>query len=137
MSSIGSSVDSLQQPRLDHGPSPEGPADLHSGETQTLPGSQRPSLDTLGLACPGPPLSPPEIDSPSWKRLISPSLAAHERTSLIATMFSKRDEVEATRQIGGDDAQTFVNLIYEVRSHHLVSPKNDPLTSSPYPSGVG
>lgn len=138
MSSIGSSIDSLQHSPRDHRPSFESrdePANLRSGEIQNLPARQQPPLDTVDLACSGSPLSSPDspiypsTDSPSWKRLINTPFAAHERTSLIATMFSKRDEVEATRHIGGDDAQIFVDMIYEVRSHSLMPPKCDPADS--------
>jgi len=138
---VGSSINSLQQSRRDHWPSLEShdePASPHSGETQTLSVSQEPPLDTVHVAYPGSPLSSPDssvrpsIDSPSWKRLIGTPLATHERTSLIATMFSKRDEVEATRHIGGDDAQIFIDMIYEVRSLLLIvviSPENNPADS--------
>ena len=134
-----SSIDTLQQPRHDRGPPLESHdefADLHIREIQTLPiGGQQAPLDAADLACPGPPLSPPDspihpsIDSPGWKRLISTSLAAHERTAMIATLFMNRDEVEAMKHIGGDDAQTFVDTIHEVRFHPLIPPKSDPTDS--------
>jgi len=134
-----SPIDTLQQPRHDCGPSFESHdelANLHVTEIQTLPiGGQQAPLDAADLACPGPPLSPPDspippsIDSPAWTRLISCPLTAHERTSLIADLFSSHVEIEAMGHIGGEDAQTFVDMIYEVRSNPLISPKSNPTDS--------
>ena len=41
-------------------------------------------------------------------------LTADERISLITTIFSDRDEVEIVKDLQGDDAQSFVNVIDEV-----------------------
>lgn len=133
-----SSFDTLQQPSHDRELSFEShdePANLHDTEIQTLPVGQQTPLDAADLACPGPPLSPPDspihpsIDYPGWKRLISSPLAAHERTSLIAKMFSNRSEIEAMSHIGWYDAQTFIDVIYEVRSDLLMSPRINPTNS--------
>jgi len=53
-------------------------------------------------------------EEPAWKRLISHSLTAHERTTLIATIFSDHNQVEMVRQLSGNDAQSFVDMIDEV-----------------------
>ena len=45
----------------------------------------------------------------------------HERISLISTVFSDHDEGEMVRNLSGDDAQNFVNMIDEVSTayfHH-------------------
>lgn len=38
----------------------------------------------------------------------------HERISVINFIFSDYDEVEAVGNLSGDDAQTFINIVYEV-----------------------
>ena len=128
------SVDTLQQPHHDYGPSSEfhaKPTNLHNGKIQTLAVSQQAPSDATDLTRPGPPLSPPDssihpgIDSPGWKRLITVPLTSSERASLIATVFSDRDEVETVRHIDGDEAQAFIDVIYEVRPHALLSAKSD------------
>ena len=47
----------------------------------------------------------------AWKRSISPTLATHERVSLIATIFSDDTQAETVRQLTGEDAQTFIDTI--------------------------
>jgi len=56
---------------------------------------------------------------PAWKRLIDCSLTTDERISLIATIFSDRGEVEMVKDLSGDDAQSFVNVIDEVLRHFI------------------
>jgi len=50
-------------------------------------------------------------DSPVWKRLIVCPLTTHERISLITTILSNRDEIEAVDHLYGDDAQFLVGVI--------------------------
>lgn len=131
-----SSIDVPQWPHYNNAPSPKSHDELTmnplDGETQTLPVSQQAPLDVTDLAHPGPLLSPPDLfihpssSPPGWKRLINTPLAIHERTSLITAIFSNRDGVETTRHVGGGDAQAFIDMIYEVRSYPLTSPKSDP-----------
>ena len=106
-------------------------SDLHDngGEISTLSASQQALLDVIDSECPGPPYPPgPSVhtgfDTLDWKRLIRGPLAAPERISLITTIFSNRDEVKMVRRLYGDDAQTFVNVIYDARLCTLSSPKN-------------
>jgi len=54
---------------------------------------------------------------PAWKRLIGGSLAKEERISLITDLFSDRDETETVRDLHGDNAQSFVDVIDEVLPH--------------------
>ena len=63
-------------------------------------------------------------DPPAWKQLLSPTLATHKRIPLITTIYSTSDEVEIARNLFGDDAQTFVDVIDEV-SIHTFSPQQD------------
>ena len=70
-------------------------------------------------ADPGPPrsLGPPahaSFDLPGWKCLTRGPLATRERISLITTIFSNRDEIEMIRRLCGEDAQIFIDRIYEV-----------------------
>ena len=127
-----SSIETLQRPHHDHGSPSESHDELRGEEIQDLPVGQQAPLDATDPTRPGPSLSlrdsptHPSSSPPGWKRLISSPLTAHERTSLITTIFSNRDEIEAMRQIGEDDAQTFINIIYGVRLRPLLSPKSDP-----------
>jgi len=88
--------------------------------------------DTMDPACPWTPVHPPDspihpsVDSPGWKRLINSPLTAHERTSLITAIFSNRDEIEMIGQLCRTDAQRFIDIVYEVRSHPLLLPTSDP-----------
>ena len=59
----------------------------------------------------------PNPDPPGWKKLIGGPLTTHERATLIVTIFSNRDEIEVIKQLCGDEAQTFVDVIYEVCPH--------------------
>jgi len=53
-------------------------------------------------------------EEPAWKRLISHTLTAHERMSVIATIFSDDTQVETVRQLSANDARTFIDRIDEV-----------------------
>jgi len=118
-------TDILQRPHHHYGSSSEfhdQPTDLHdSQEVTILPVDQQAVLDIEDLACPGPPLCPPDssiypsFGPPCWKRLISTPLTTQERASLIATIFSNHDKVKMIRNLCADDTQTFIDVIYEVR----------------------
>ena len=52
---------------------------------------------------------------PAWKRLIvDQHLTSEERISLITDIFSDRDETEMVKHLRGDDAQSFVDVVYQV-----------------------
>lgn len=53
------------------------------------------------------------LDVPAWKQLITQTLPADKRISLITTIFSDHDQIKMVRDLSGDDAQTFVDKIYE------------------------
>ena len=52
--------------------------------------------------------------------MISYPLSRGERTSLLTSIFDDRNEAEAVGHLFGDDAQTFVNVINEVRIYTLL-----------------
>ena len=64
------------------------------------------------------------VDRLSWERLIRSPPAEYERVSLITNIFSNRDEIEMVRHLCEDDAQAFINVVYEVRPYTLSFPKN-------------
>ena len=57
---------------------------------------------------------------PAWKRLIDHPLGTNERISLITYIFDS-DETEAVKNLRGDDAQLFVDVVDEVFSHSFAS----------------
>jgi hypothetical protein len=69
---------------------------------------------------PGPSV-PVDSDVPAWKRLIIHTLLPHETISLIEEIFTSKDEVDMICDLLGDDAQTFINTIHEVRTVFIPS----------------
>ena len=61
-------------------------------------------------------------DLPLWKCFIQNPT---ERTASIVMFFSNRDEIEQVKHLSKDDAQNFINAVFEVRSYTLLSPKNE------------
>ena len=59
---------------------------------------------------------PTRSDIPAWKCLIDRPLTSDERISLITEIFSDRNEIEVVRNLRGRNAQSFVNVIHEVRT---------------------
>ena len=51
---------------------------------------------------------------PAWKRLISDALNTQERVSLITGIFSEQNGLEVAKQLHGEDAQAFVDVIDKV-----------------------
>jgi hypothetical protein len=58
-------------------------------------------------------------EEPAWKRLISHAIDTHERISLISAIFSDYDQVQMVKNLFGDDAQNFINVIDEVSTRTL------------------
>ena len=52
--------------------------------------------------------------TPVWRELIDPPPTVDERIPIIAAIFSDPNETNAVERLCGDDAQSFVNAIYEV-----------------------
>jgi len=101
----------------------------HDGGKVSTSTTQHALPNIANPTCPELPTPPnssihPDLDSPAWKRLICRPPTTHEQISLIATIFSDRDEVEMARQLCGEDAQAPVDVIYEVRSYNLSAPEN-------------
>ena len=123
-----SSIDTLHRPHHHLGSSskPRDQPPSHRDQVPVPPARQQALLDATDPTHSGPPLSPPDSSArtsfglPGWKRLINNSLAAHERASLITAIFSNRDKLETIRHIDGDDAQAFVDVVYEVSSRSLL-----------------
>lgn len=58
--------------------------------------------------------------------MISHTLAAHERRSLVATIFSDHDQIKMVEHLSGDDAQNFIDVVDEA-SLHIISRSKDEL----------
>jgi len=72
----------------------------------TLPG--RPTPDSSSLI---------GLDAPAWKPLINRTFfSSHEFVSLFEAIFTSEDEIEKIRDLPGDDAQTFADLVQQVHS---------------------
>lgn len=48
---------------------------------------------------------------PPWKCLIDPSLTPGDQISMLTAIFSSNHEVEAIKNLGGDDAQTLIDAV--------------------------
>ena len=135
-----SSLNSSRQPHQHDGSSSEFQdqlGDPHNGrEASTSSTNQQVPPNLADPACPGS-LRPSDpsfntnIDPPSLDRLIRSPFATHERIFLIRTIFSNRDEVEVVRRLCGEDAQTFVDVVYEVCSYIISPPKNGSINFKP------
>ena len=66
-------------------------------------------------------------DVPVWKHLAERPFTTDERVSLIADLFSDRDEIEALKDLSESDAQSFIDMVDEVSFHSHVS-MTGPLT---------
>jgi len=64
---------------------------------------------------------PSHGDLPTWKRLTNNPLSMHECIPLMTSIFSDRNDVDVVGHLSGDDAQAFVDVIYEVSIHTLTS----------------
>jgi hypothetical protein len=63
--------------------------------------------------------SDPRSDLPTWEQLLSHTLPADERSSLIVTTFLDHDQVKAIEDLSGDDAQNFIDMIDVVGTIHF------------------
>lgn len=59
----------------------------------------------------------------AWKQSISDTLSRQERVSLITSIFSDRNEIEAVELLSGNDAQAFIDVVDEVSVHTFLIPK--------------
>jgi len=119
------SVGTLQQPNLRHGSSSNQPGPHDGGEGPTTPVVQEAPSNTMNPPRPGSPPRP-SVYSKGWECLINRPLTVHERTSLISTMLSDRDEVSTIEHLCNNDTQDLIDIIYEVRSRPLFPPRSDP-----------
>ena len=106
--SLASLFNSWQRPHRHGGPSSESHSQLddpHDDRKVSALSAHPPGLSThIGVGPPG------------WEHLIHSPLTTSERVSLITTVLSSRDEVGIARRLHGDDAQAFVDVVYEARS---------------------
>ena len=58
-------------------------------------------------------------EDPAWKRLISHTLTTDERISLIRVIFSDGSQIKVVRNLSGDDAQNFIDVIDNVSAWTL------------------
>ena len=58
--------------------------------------------------------------TPAWKRLIDRSLTLDKRISLVMVIFSDRYAIEAVERLHGDDAQSFVDVMDQVRPNSYI-----------------
>ena len=68
---------------------------------------------------------------PTWKQLITHTLATHERISLIITIFSDHIQTKMVNRLDGDDAQAFIDAIDEVRSCTISNSKDRVINFEP------
>jgi Rad3-related DNA helicase len=62
-----------------------------------------------------------DLKSSACRRLISHTLSPHETISLIKAIFTSEAETNVIRDLRGDDAQTFIDVVYGVRFHNFIS----------------
>ena len=59
-------------------------------------------------------------DIPVWEHLINSPLTTDERVSLIADLFSDRNEIDILKALSKSDAQSVIDVIDEVPVHSHV-----------------
>jgi len=59
--------------------------------------------------------------SSACRRLISHTFSPHEIVSLIQVIFTSKAEINIIRDLRGDDAQTFIDVVHGVRPHFFLS----------------
>jgi len=69
-------------------------------------------------------------EDPAWKRLITHTPTTHERISLITTIFSDYNQAEMVKDLRGDDAQEFIDVLDEVSLRILSPPRNGYVNSN-------
>ena len=81
------------------------------------PSHVTPNCDLPVTAYPIP--SPPPADHhvPACRRLIDRAFTPSDVVPLIGAVFMSRDELQLVSEFRGDDAQTFIDVIFEVRLH--------------------
>jgi hypothetical protein len=60
---------------------------------------------------------PVDFGAPAYKRLINYTSLPHQVIPLIEAIFTSQDEVKAIGRLCGENAQTFVDVVHEVRLH--------------------
>ena len=89
----------------------------HSPQPLFSSGNTRTHNDDLPVPYPSALVDP---DLSACKRLGSRAFLPYEVISLIETMFTSKGEMKMIRDLCGDEAQTFIDVIYEVPSTHFL-----------------
>ena len=66
-----------------------------------------------------------DLSAPAYKRLISHIPPPHQVISLIQAIFTSKDEVNAIGHLRGENAQTFIDVIHEVRLYAPSFPRQE------------
>jgi len=127
---LTSSSNPLHQPYQYNGFSSKFHCGLHEGREVPTPSTNHRALpDITDPVCPGSPRPPSShihtrLDLPGWKRLIRSPPTTSERISLILAILSNGEEVGMVKCLCGDEAQNFIDAMYEARYHPIFSPEN-------------
>jgi len=70
-----------------------------------------------------------DLDAPACKRLTSRAFSPHEVIPLIEAIFTNQNEVKMIGFLRGDEAQTFIDVIHEVRLRHPSFPRRGLISS--------
>ena len=77
-----------------------------------------------------------QVKVPAYRRLIGHAFSAHDVISLIEAIFMDKEEVRMVRDLRGDAAQTFIDVVHEVRLHARSSPGHIMITPLPFGSSL-
>lgn len=94
--------------------------EIHSGRIKDLRDQPQNTLRNMPVKTPQVHPAPNssiliEPNAPACKRVISRAFSAHEVISLIEAIFTNKEEVRMIRGLSGDAAQTFIDVVHEVR----------------------
>ena len=92
-----------------------------SGNRDSIGGSGLPVAPPPGdIGKPSEPSLVLDSGERALQRLISNDIPQDELASLIETIFSSRNAINMVGRLGECDAQTFVDVVYEVRYHSSI-----------------
>lgn len=75
-----------------------------------------------------------DLDAPACKRITSGAISPDEVIPLIEAIFTNQNEVKMIGYLRGDDAQTFIDVIHEVRLRHPSFPRRTLISLVPFGS---
>jgi len=77
-----------------------------------------------------------DLDAPACTRLTSRAFSPHEVIPLIEAIFTNQNEVKMIGYLRGDDAQTFIDVIHEVRLYATLFTRRSLIPVQPSPSPI-